>query len=145
MRAQPLFWLSMALVVAANVLYHWGQKTVPAAVPPLHSMIFTYAAALLATCLLLPLIGGGAAPAALAAAFNWSSVWVGLAIVGVELGFLVAYRSGWPLNRAALSASAALAVLLVPLGALLFRESWSWEKSLGLGLCLAGLYLLNRS
>lgn len=144
MRDQPLFWLSMLLVVAANVLYHWAQKSVPATVPASTSLLLNYLAALAASLLLLPFLGGSATPTALAAGFNWPSVWVGVAIVGVELGFLLAYRSGWPVNLASFSAAAALALVLIPVGAWLFGERWNVEKSLGMALCLAGLWLLTR-
>jgi hypothetical protein len=143
--AGPLFLVSMVLVVVANVLYHWGQKSVPAEVPLLASLAQTFATALLLTLLALPWLAGPLPAAGVAVWLNWKSVAVGLAIFGVEIGFLLAYRAGWPLNTAALTAGALLAVVLVPFGALLFGEAWTLAKSAGLLLCLAGLWLLNRS
>ncbi len=142
--AGPLFLASMALVVAANVLYHWGQKSVPADVPLLASLAQTFATALLLTLLALPWLAGPLPAAGVTAWLNWKSIAVGLAIFGVEIGFLLAYRAGWPLNTAALTAGALLAILLVPCGALLFHEAWSLAKTAGLALCLAGLWLLHR-
>lgn len=141
--AGPLFVVSMALIVVANVLYHWGQKSVPAEVPLLASLAQTFATALLLTLLALPWLAGPLPAAGAAVWLNWKSVAVGLAIFGVEIGFLLAYRAGWPLNTAALTAGALLAVVLVPFGALLFGEAWTLAKSAGLLLCLGGLWLLN--
>ena len=142
--AGPLFFVSMLLVVAANVLYHWGQKSVPAEVPLLASLAQTFATALLLTLLALPWLAGAPPAAGITAWLNWKSIAVGLAIFGVEIGFLLAYRSGWPLNSAALTAGALLAILLVPFGALLFHEAWTLAKTAGLLLCLAGIWLLHR-
>ncbi|HNZ96565.1 MAG TPA: hypothetical protein PKM64_05150 [Thermoanaerobaculia bacterium] len=136
-------WPPMLLVIGANVLYHWAQRAVPREVPPAASLTVAYAVALLATLCLLPLTSG-AASAPWTSALNPWSLLVGVAIVGVEFGFLLAYRAGWPLHSAALFASAALAILLVPLGALLLGEPWDLRRTAGLLLCLAGLWLLQR-
>ena len=143
--AGPLFLVSMVLIVVANVLYHWGQKSVPAEVPLFASLAQTFATALLLTLLSLPWLAGPLPAAGPAAWLTVKSIAVGRAIFGVEIGFLLAYRAGWPLNTAALTAGALLAVVLVPFGALLFGEAWTLAKSAGLLLCLAGLWLLNRS
>lgn len=140
----PLFVFSMALVVVANVLYHWGQKSVPGEVPLFASLAQTFATALLLTLLALPWLAGPLPAAGVTTWINAKSIAVGLAIFGVEIGFLLAYRSGWPLNTAALTAGALLAVVLVPCGALLFHEAWSLAKTAGLLLCFAGIWLLNR-
>lgn len=138
-------WAPMLLVIAANVLYHWAQRSVPREVPAAASLAVAYAVALGATLLVAPWTGGaGSAGVSWASALNPWSLLVGVAIVGVEFGFLLAYRAGWPLHSAALFASAALALLLVPLGALLLGEPWDLRRTAGLLFCLAGLWLLQR-
>jgi uncharacterized membrane protein len=73
---------------------------------------------------------------------NWSSFAVGISIVGVEVGYLAAYRAGWNLNRDAIFSNTAVAVLLVPLGLLLFKENLTPRAALGIALCAVGLLLL---
>lgn len=138
-----MFWISLALIISANVVYHLAQKSTPAGVHPVATMIVAYAASLLLCFLLLPWWPATASPLPWRA-FSWSAVALGLAIVGVELGFLLAYRSGWKISLASVSASVILALILAPIGRLAFREDWSPQKTLGLALCLAGLFLLGR-
>jgi drug/metabolite transporter (DMT)-like permease len=71
-------------------------------------------------------------------------VLVGTGIVLVEIGFLIAYRSGWTLGNASLVANATVAVALLGLGVLVFREPVSLTRLSGVGLCLAELWLVRR-
>ena len=62
----------------------------------------------------------------------------------IEAGYLIAYRSGWNLNRAALTSNVAVAILLIPLGTVLFQEHVSLRMLAGTVLCISGLILLVR-
>jgi uncharacterized membrane protein len=135
---------SIALAIGGNALYHFSQKSIPAVAPPLLSLLVTYAVALLATVLLLPFwpesrsVGNGLR------SLNWASVAVGLAIVAIELGFLLAYRSGWRMSVGSVVVNVSVALLLVPVGLFAFRERLSSTNALGIVLCIAGLILLAR-
>lgn len=139
-----MFWLSMLFIILGNVIYHLSQKAIPATANPVASVLVSYAVAMLFSLLLLPKYLTGTSFAAALRTLNWSSVLVGVSIVAIEFGFLLAYRAGWQINLAALLASVAIALLLLPIGVLAFREHWSWSKTLGLVCCVLGLILLNR-
>jgi multidrug transporter EmrE-like cation transporter len=61
----------------------------------------------------------------------------------LELGFLLAYRAGWPISLAALLANVMVGMLLLPIGLVLLREKLSWVNLLGIAVCLAGIILVN--
>lgn len=138
-----MLWISLALIVLANVVYHLAQKNTPAGVHPVATMIVAYGASLVLCLVLLPLWPSAASPLPWKA-FSWSAVALGAAIVGVELGFLLAYRAGWRISVASLTASITLAVLLAPIGVFAYHEAWSPQKTLGFVLCVIGLILLGR-
>ncbi|MEO8504996.1 MAG: EamA family transporter [Acidobacteriota bacterium] len=138
-----MFWIAFALIVVANVVYHLAQKSTSATVHPVATMIVAYGVSLLLCLVLLPWWPSDA-PVAPWRSFSWSAVALGIAIVGVELGFLLAYRAGWQISLASVTVSVTLALILSPIGVLAFHESWSPQKSLGLALCMAGLFLLGR-
>jgi len=138
-----MLWISLALIVAANVVYHLAQKNTPSGVHPVATMIVAYGASLVLCLVLLPLWPSPASPLPWKA-FSWSAVALGAAIVGVELGFLLAYRAGWKISVASITASITLALLLAPIGVLAYHETWSPQKTLGFVLCLIGLVLLGR-
>lgn len=140
----PLFWLSIALVVFTNLVYHLAQKSIPRDVHPLVSVFASYATALVITLCLFPFFPVRPSIGAAVRQLRWSTVAVGISIVGIEVGFLLAYRAGWRISLGSTATAAAVAVLLIPAGLLLFGERLSLANVAGIALCIAGLSLIAR-
>lgn len=139
-----MHWIPIALVVLGGVAYHLGQKQIPAAAHPLVAALGMYGIAALACLLLLPVASPAPSRATATASLHWSVALVGVGIVGIEVGFLLAYRAGWELSSASVTVTSLVALVLVPLGVVLFREAWSLSRLLGFVLCVAGLWLVQR-
>ena len=75
---------------------------------------------------------------------NWTAIALALAIIGLDLGFILLYRTGFEVSLGALVTQTAAAMLLVGIGMLVFREKLDFTHGLGIVLCLAGLWLVNR-
>jgi drug/metabolite transporter (DMT)-like permease len=137
------FALAMMVAISGQVLYHFMQKQVaPGAHPVLALIAFYVGAAVLSLPLLLlfPL----QTPLAQAAGELGGAVWgVAAAIVLIELGFLLAYRSGASLSSAFVLSAAAVATALLLVGLAVFKEAVSLKQIAGLALCLAGIWLLS--
>ena len=138
-----MFYGAIALTILSNTLYHLFQKVIPGYVNPLLSLAVTYLVAAAATLLLLPLFPVQGTLGAELRKINWASVGLGAVIVGLELGFLLAYRAGWDLSLANLVSNTTVALLLIPFGLLLFKEQLSLVNILGVILAIAGLVLVN--
>ena len=136
-----MFVFALLLAVAGSVLYHLAIKQVPQAVNPFFSLAVSYGLAMLMCLAGMWWLPDGERGAA---ALNWSCLGVALGILGIELGFLMAYRAGWNLGYAALSSNVLSTALLLPLGWWLFREQPSLGRLGGLGLSLAGLWMMLR-
>ncbi len=74
---------------------------------------------------------------------NWAPFVLGLVIVGLEAGFMYAYKAGWQVSTAALVQSCFLAVLLILVGWLFFKEALTWKKLAGAAICLIGIAFIN--
>lgn len=138
-----IFYLSVALTVLSSALYHVFQKATPAAVNPALGLILTYLTALVLTAFLLlyfPLKDGLQAELH---KVNWASFALGACIVGLEVGFLLAYRAGWNLSLASIAVATMSGIILVPAGVFLFRERPSWINVLGVFICILGLVMVN--
>jgi drug/metabolite transporter (DMT)-like permease len=133
---------AVALTVGSNVLYHVSQKSIPGGAHPLMSLTVTYVVALVLTLFLFPFYPGGAPTWKSVRGLNWASVAVGIAIVGVEMGVLLAYRAGWRVSVGSTMVNAALAVLLIPIGIFYFGERLTAGNVMGILLCVGGLLLL---
>ena len=138
-----IFYIPLILIVAATAAYHVGQKSVPSQVHPMFSVSVNYVVALLGSLLVLPFYPGNS----LRSSFknmNWSSIVVGIAIIGIELGFLLVYRAGWRISLAALVANVLTALLLVFVGLAAFHEHLTARHIAGVILCIVGLTLVMK-
>ncbi len=137
-----MFWLSMAMLIGANVAYHVCQKTIPGVANPMVSVTVTFLVATLASVALLPVFVGDSGVLVELRRLNWSSVLLGLTIIGIEVGFLLLYRSGWNISLASIVVNALVALSLIPVGILLFKEKLLGTDVAGILLLSAGIYLI---
>jgi hypothetical protein len=128
--ADVIFYLPLLLVVGATTLYQISQKSVSPLVNPMLSVTVNYVTALVVSLLILPFYPGNSLRASWKN-LNWASVTVGVAIVGIELGFLVAYRAGWRISVASLIANVTTSLLLVALGLVFFPRTLERAKRAG--------------
>ena len=75
---------------------------------------------------------------------NAAPVLLGISVVGLEVGFIYAYKTGWPVSTLSTVQSAFLALALIIVGALLYKEEISLNKVIGIVICLIGLYFINK-
>ncbi len=139
-----MVWLSIVLVVVGNVIYHFGQRSIPQQAHPVVATFAAYLVALVVTAAAFPLIAAGVDLRSAWRPLNATTLLVGIGIVAIELGFLLAYRAGWVLSTASLTANVVVAVLFVGIGALFLREHLTPSRLAGVGLCLVGLWLVTR-
>ena len=140
----PKAWVPLLLTISGLVVYQISSKSVPRAAHPLVAIIAAYVIAT-AICLLAIFrwpVGGSISDSV--RQLNWSVAGVGLGAALIEVGFLLAYRSGWPLSLASLVVNVSAAVILVPIGLAMFDERLSLAKMMGAALCLVGLVLISR-
>ena len=138
-----MYYAAIILTVASNVLYHIFQKITPITVNPLLALALTYATSTVFCLGLFFVLPDHKTLSESLKVITWSSAALGLAIVGLELGFLLAYRSGWNISLAALASTVAVALVLLPIGLTFFRERLSLANSAGFVLCIVGLLLMN--
>jgi drug/metabolite transporter (DMT)-like permease len=137
-------YLPLLLAVAGGLLYHISQKLIPRAVNPYWAVILAYLAGIALCGFALWLLPAGGSLKQSWQAADWSVLGLGVGAVMIEIGFVLAYRAGWQISLASLSANVAIAVLLIPVGLLFYRDHLTRANILGLLLCLAGLVLLTR-
>ncbi len=135
----------LALVVLANTFYNICAKSFPAAMNPFAALTITYLVAAFLSFVLYFLFKDDKSTLLLEyARTNWVPFAFGLALIGLEVGFIYTYKAGWPVSTAYIIMSAFLAVILLAVGFFLYKEVISVNKIVGIAVCLLGLYILNR-
>lgn len=139
-----LYLASISLIVSSVLIYQIAQKNVPQGVNPWHVLVVVYAVAL-AFCIAASLLdrsGNGFLESM--RGLNLAVPMVGVAAVGIELGWILAFRAGWQLNITGLVSNVTVAVLVAPIGLVFFKEKLNLQNIVGMALCLIGLSLVVR-
>ncbi len=139
-----LYILSMAMTVAANIIYHFCQKEIKADANPLVSLFFTYVSGIILTVIAYPFFYGSVSPLPAVRQLNWASYALGFGIVGLELGFLLVYRAGWNISIAALYSNVLVTLVLLPIGYFFYKDALTLRHAFGAILAIAGLVLLGK-
>lgn len=138
------FYAPILMTISGGVLYHVSQKAIPQTVHPFAAVIIAYAVGIALCAAGMAFDPAGRSFFSSLKESNWAVVGVGIGAVVIEVGFLLAYRAGWNINSASVVCNIAVALLLIPIGLLAFRESISARSAAGIGCCLIGLYLLSK-
>lgn len=134
----------IALVVFSNIVYQICAKGVPKNMDTMASMTITYLVGAVCSAIMFFIMNKNGNLLQEYEKMNWAPVFLGISVVGLEVGFIYAYKNGWAVSTASIVQSAFLAVALLFVGALLYHEVISISKIIGVGFCLVGLFFLNR-
>ena len=133
----------IALVIFSNILYHICAKSAPEGVHPFAAQTVTYLISAVASGILYYVLAPQANLVKECGKVNWATFLLGSSIIGLEGGWLYAYRAGWQVNTGFLVQSAFVSVLLLFVGYFLYHEALTWNKLVGVVICLLGLFFIN--
>ncbi|MFZ7130851.1 MAG: EamA family transporter [Eubacteriales bacterium] len=139
-----MYVFSIVLIVASNILYNICQKSTSENANPFSALFATYLTAAILTVIIFLFNKPDKGFFQSFKDLNWTSMVLGISIVGLEFGYLMAYRAGWKISLGSLVANIALALMLIPIGIIFYKEGFDINKILGAGLCVIGLILINR-
>lgn len=132
----------IALIVCSNLFYNLAAKATPQNANAFASLVVTYLVAAVCALLMMRFQTGSFSIESFKG-INWTAILLAASIIGLEIGYILAYRAGWNISVCSLIANIALAVLLVVVGVLFYRENIGPKQIGGMVLCLGGLLLLN--
>ena len=134
----------IALVVVSNILYQICAKSVPREMDAMASLTVTYLVGAVCSAVMFFVLNPGGSLLREYGKLNMAPMLLGISVVGLEAGFLYAYKAGWPVSTASIVQSAFLSLALLVVGALLYQEAVTPSKVLGVAICLVGLYFLSK-
>lgn len=134
----------IALLVISNVVYQICAKSVPKDMDAMASMTITYLVGAICSAMMFYMMNKNGSLLQEYGKINIAPVLLGISVVGLEIGFIYAYKIGWPVSTASIVQSAFLALALLFVGALLYHEAITFNKVIGVVICLIGLYFINK-
>ncbi len=132
----------LLLIVLSNVIYNITTKSTPGNASPFLSLTITYLMGGVCTFLIYLFTSSGQGLGSDLKTLNWSSWILGLAIIGLEVGYIYLYRQGWNISTGSLVANILLAVALIGVGVVFYKETLALRQIGGILLCVAGLVLI---
>ena len=133
----------IVLVILSNIVYQICAKSVPEGINPFASLTITYFIGAIASALLFFMLGNDDNLLKEYSKLNWAPFVLGIVIVGLEAGWIYAYKASWQVSTGFIVQSAFLAVGLLIVGYIIYHESISWNKVVGVLICLIGLIFIN--
>lgn len=133
----------IALIVLSNTFYQICAKSVPEGMNPFASLTVTYLVGAAVSGVLYYTLGAQNGLLKEYAKLNWAPFVLGLVIVGLEAGYIFAFKAGWQVSTAQVVQAALLAAVLLFVGYFLYHETLTWNKILGIVICLVGLVFIN--
>ena len=133
----------LALVVLSNIIYQVCAKSAPKEMNTMAMMTITYLVGAACSAVVFLLTNKESNLLQEFKKMNFAPFLLGISIVGLEVGFIYAYKNGWAVSTASIVQSAFLSVALIFVGALLYHESITASKVIGILICLVGLYFIK--
>ena len=136
--------IAVLLAVGGGVVYHVAAKSIPHDAAPTLVLVVAYATALSISGLAHVSLPNGAGQPPSWRLLHPGILGLGLGAAMIELGYVLTYRAAWPVSATSALVNGLVAVLLIPVGLIAFREEMSISKAAGILFCLAGVWLLRR-
>ena len=135
----------VAVLILSNVLYQVTAKVLPKEIDTFVSMVITYLIAAVVSLLCYVFIGDKELKLTEQLTHvNWATIFLGISVVGLEVGAIFAYKAGWQISTMSIVQSAILAIILIIVGYFFFQEAITPSKVIGILICLVGLYFINK-
>lgn len=139
-----MYVFSIVIIVASNTLYNICSKAIPEKANPFSSLFVTYLTGAIITLIAFIFYKSDKGFFETLGDLNWASVVLGFCIVGLEFGYIMAYRAGWNISIGSLVANIFLALMLIPIGIFFYKEGFGINQILGAVFCLIGLLFINK-
>ena len=135
-----LIW-PMIMVIAANSFYNVVAKSTPKDVNAFLSLAVTYGLAALISFVVFMFTRKGGMMQEMGNV-NWTAFAFSVCVIMLEVGYIFIYRAGWKVSMASLIANIALAVVLLGVGLMFYKEELSARQFIGIAVSIAGLVLM---
>jgi drug/metabolite transporter (DMT)-like permease len=136
-----MYYASLAIAIASVAAYHLSMKLVPSQVNPFLPLAAAYLLAFACSVAGLFLWPTGVRSVS---ALHPGVIILGLSVVGIEIGFLLAYRAGVSGGYGALMVNLAATLVLLPVALIFFKDQLTPSKIAGIVFSAIGLALLLR-
>lgn len=136
-------WIPVILMIVANTLYSVTAKVTPTDVDTFASVSLTYLVCIVYALIMFFITSSNKNYFKEIKKANWTSPVLGACLVCLEVSTILLFRVGWELSVGLLLAYVLLAVVLVILGRVVYKEKLTAKRIIGIVISLAGVVLVG--
>jgi len=138
------YYIPVLIVIAANTAYQLAARNMPQKANYFAYMIIVYVTAAVICLIMFFLSGNHADLPAQIKTTNAVPFILGIAIVFLEYGFISLYRVGWDISVGSTVCNILLAVVMLAVGTIIFKDHLSFSKIAGVILCGIGSIMIMK-
>lgn len=138
-----MYW-PILLIVVSSICYQICAKSSPDFMHPLAVLVIAYAVGAVGCAILYMILNRGGNLLAEIKSSNKIPYLIGICLIGLEVGTIYMYKTGWAVNTGYIVHSSLIAVGLLVAGYFLFHEPITLNKVVGVVICMVGLYFINK-
>jgi drug/metabolite transporter (DMT)-like permease len=138
-----LFYLPIGFIVLSNVLYDISAMEFPEEINAQIGMAFYYGIAAIISLILFFLTSENKNFLKELKKVNKATFFLALGCTGLDFGYVLAFRAGWEISFASLICNILIAVSLIFVGVLFYREIINKKHVVGILMCLTGFVLIT--
>ena len=136
-------WIPVILMIVANTLYSVTAKVTPTDVDTFASVSLTYRVCIVYALIMFFITSSNKNYFKEIKKANWTAPVLGACLVCLEVSTILLFRVGWELSVGLLLAYVLLAVVLVILGRVVYKEKLTTKRIIGIVISLAGVVLVG--
>ena len=136
-------WIPVILMIVANTLYSVTAKVTPTDVDTFASVSLTYLVCIVYALIMFFITSSNKNYFKEIKKANWTAPVLGACLVCLEVSTILLFRVGWELSVGLLLAYVLLAVVLVSLGRVVYKEKLTAKRIIGIVISLAGVVLVG--
>lgn len=133
------------MAIIANIIFHIAEKSINTDMNPLLALSVTYFISFIIVTVIMFFTYPNIDIISNFHKINWAVLVLSLSSLGFDLSILLAYRFGGKMSKLFNIISPGIAISLVLIGVLLYKESLSVYNFVGLILGISGIYLISAS
>ncbi len=138
-----LKWIPVLLMIGSNLAYTVTAKVTPTDVDTFASVSLTYCVCIVYALTMFFITSKNKNYVKEVKKANWTAPALGACLVCLELSTILLFRVGWDLSVSMLLAYVILAVVLVVLGRVLYKETLTAKRVVGIAISLVGVLLVG--
>jgi drug/metabolite transporter (DMT)-like permease len=142
-KSRLLFFSPVLFIVLSNVLYDISANEFPDEINAQAGMAFYYLVAAVISIILFFLTSKNKNFFKELKKVNKATFSLALGCTGLDFGYVLAFRAGWEISFASLVCNILIAVSLIFVGVLFYREVINKKHVAGILLCLTGFVLIT--